>query len=36
MWGLDWPTLLAAVTVGVLGVARMTRTDRGFGPTREL
>jgi hypothetical protein len=25
MWGYDWPTLLAAVIVGTLGVARMTR-----------
>lgn len=25
MWGFDWPTLLAATVVGILGVARLTR-----------
>jgi hypothetical protein len=25
MWGVDWPTLLAAVVVGTLAVARLTR-----------
>ena len=25
MWGIDWPELLAAVVVGTLGVARLTR-----------
>jgi hypothetical protein len=25
MWGVEWPELLAAVVVGVLGVARLTR-----------
>lgn len=25
MWGVEWPELLAAVVVGTLGVARLTR-----------
>jgi hypothetical protein len=25
MWGYDWPTLIAATIVGIVGVARLTR-----------